>query len=320
MPKAKKTKKFKRNKNLRTTVNQVPKKPYDPRKEFHSKYVTWVIDKSLLEGTLVEKLPEVVINNGFRVITFNGNPNNYDLSNLPNGWMDEGSGPIIAYGSHKFILNVHHQPWFPGSYPQAGHEVSNLFPSVYMVKYPSEHLFNRDYILTPIAEIVRNHEFYFKIFNSNQIFVKHNDTFKSFGAKVLKIDEISKYLEPFVEQILMNDSSTVLISNAKPIISEHRFVVLNGKVIGHSTYRYNGILDIRIDVPPESIRFVEKMANIWSPSPCFTMDIAMTAEGPKILELNSFSCAGLYACDLDNIVIEISKQAREDFLDSCFPN
>ena len=299
------------------SIYNIPK-PVDPREEFGERHVTWVIDKTLLEGTFSENLPNVVIENGFRLITFTGDTNNYDFFDLPGqGWMDEGSGPIIAYGCHRFIKEVYKLPWLPGAYPQPGDEEANLNAPVYMVKYPSETLLNNNFIFVPILEVIRNPEFFFKIFDTNQLFVKDAIAFKRFSAKVLDRNEIVKYLSLYKDTHFIDDDSMILLSSHKPILSEHRFVIVNSNVVAHSTYRYNDILDIRIDVPQEALDFAQDMAKIWSPAKCYTIDVAMTETGPKILELNSFSCAGLYACDLQKVVLEVSRQAREDFFETC---
>ena len=289
----------------------------DPRIEYHEKYVTWVIDKTLLHGTQAEKLPDVVKENGYRLITFDGNPRNYDLVDLPMGFMDEGSGPIIAYGCHRFIQEIFHQPWYPGAYPEQGEETRNLEVTTYMTKYDT--MLNKDYVLLPIMELIRNSEFIFKNFNTDQLFIKDALAFKRFAAKVVTRKDIVDYLTLYKDTHHIEDSSLVLVSTTKDILSEHRFVIVNRKPIAHSTYRYDGILDIRIDIPEEALKFAEEMAKIWSPCACYTMDIAMTKDGPKILEINSFSCAGLYACDLQTVVTEVSAQAREDYFSRVYP-
>lgn len=292
----------------------------DPRKLFPKKYVTWIVDKTLLEGTFSEKLPQVIKDNGYRLITFSGNPNSYDLMDLPHGWMDEGSGPVIAYGCHRFIRDSHQMPWYPGAYPGQGAETHNLYPTIYMVKYPAGAFLNENYVYAPIKQVIRDYEFFYKIFNTDQLFVKDVEAFKRFSAKVLKREEIADYLSLYADTHHIDDQSLVLIGGIKNIFSEHRFVIVNSKVIAHSTYRYAGITDIRIDVPKEALDFATEMAKIWSPCACYTMDIAMSDGKPKILELNSFSCAGLYACDLDSVVNEVSKQVREDYFNSVYPD
>ena len=34
---------------------------------------------------------------------------------------------------------------------------------------------------------------------------------------------------------------------------------------------------------------------------------------PKVLEVNSFSCSGLYGCNIEKIVREVSRVAKEEY-------
>jgi hypothetical protein len=45
----------------------------------------------------------------------------------------------------------------------------------------------------------------------------------------------------------------------------------------------------------------------------FTMDICKSSGKLKLLEINSFSCAGLYDCKLDVVINEASKLAIEEW-------
>ena len=41
---------------------------------------------------------------------------------------------------------------------------------------------------------------------------------------------------------------------------------------------------------------------MWAPDPIFVVDVCATDDGPRLLELNSFSCSDLYGCDFEPIV------------------
>jgi hypothetical protein len=46
----------------------------------------------------------------------------------------------------------------------------------------------------------------------------------------------------------------------------------------------------------------------WRPDPVFLMDICAAEGRLYVLELNSFSCSGLYACDPEAVVKVVSSQ------------
>ena len=52
----------------------------------------------------------------------------------------------------------------------------------------------------------------------------------------------------------------------------------------------------------------------YEPDTAWVIDIAMTKDMKcHLIELNSFSCSGLYACDLEPIVRCVSDAAQKEF-------
>jgi hypothetical protein len=46
---------------------------------------------------------------------------------------------------------------------------------------------------------------------------------------------------------------------------------------------------------------------------CYVVDIFLGEDGPKIGEFNSFASAGLYNCDMNKIVKEVSALAAKEW-------
>ena len=94
-------------------------------------------------------------------------------------------------------------------------------------------------------------------------------------------------------------------------------MIADGKVIAGSEYRWDGKLDIRRDWPQECWDLADQVAkHPWQVDIAYTCDVALTNSGPKIVELNGFSCAGLYACDLNLVVKGVSDAALKDWNES----
>jgi hypothetical protein len=102
----------------------------------------------------------------------------------------------------------------------------------------------------------------------------------------------------------------VVIAPEKQIDAEWRFVICNGKVITGCRY----LPDESTIFPRSSFRLAQAIAScIWQPDICYTVDIAESFGKTYLLEINSFSCAGLYMCDLESIVREVSLAATEEW-------
>jgi hypothetical protein len=124
------------------------------------------------------------------------------------------------------------------------------------------------------------------------------------------LTEIDNFLK--VDRIvgvgMVEDDDLILISSKKNIKCESRFVIVDQKVVAGSTYRYDGKLDIRSDYFDGAKKVAEAMASLdWQPDVCYTCDIALHNDKFKIIELNIFSCAGLYACDLEKVINAVNE-------------
>ena len=181
-------------------------------------------------------------------------------------------------------------------------------------KYFGNYLFNSEYVIMTVKETERNIDFLESIVGekeSGRIFIRPDSGLKPFSGMVF----INR--SPYFEQdwsyvrTNMKDDDLLIISSPKKILSEWRFVVIEGEVITGSLYK----LDYNVDFQQaNSIKdkylfdFAQKIANIYQPDPAFTLDIAVDIKGNlKLLELNSFSHAGLYVCDMEKVVSKISK-------------
>jgi hypothetical protein len=45
----------------------------------------------------------------------------------------------------------------------------------------------------------------------------------------------------------------------------------------------------------------------WQPQRAFVLDVAETADGPKIVEINTLNSAGFYAADIQRIVLALEE-------------
>ena len=89
----------------------------------------------------------------------------------------------------------------------------------------------------------------------------------------------------------------VIAAPIRDITAEFRFVIIDGEVATGSQYARDGKLDVRFDVDAACRARAREAALIYAPAAVYVCDVAMTREGPRVIEYNSFSSSGLYACD-----------------------
>lgn len=173
--------------------------------------------------------------------------------------------------------------------------------------YPElgEFLLNSPYMFFPLGDFNNLRSFIFRnLGNNSDVFLRPDSGFKLFtGGLINQFESLNHFL--CGSHFFKND----LALAAKPakIWREWRLVVCNEKVVAASQYQKYGLLETEIGCPPKVIEFGNRIAQKWQPAPAFTIDIAETKDGFFLLELNSFSCSGLYECEASEIVREVSQ-------------
>jgi len=100
----------------------------------------------------------------------------------------------------------------------------------------------------------------------------------------------------------------VLITNSRKIDEEYRFFVVDREVIAGSTYMENGSHEEKPEYPKEAFELAERIAKIeWRPAVAFTVDVCKMYGIYKVLEINSFNCSDIYACDPEAIIQKASE-------------
>jgi hypothetical protein len=176
--------------------------------------------------------------------------------------------------------------------------------------YLGKYLFNDDYIMLPRAEFYRTREKWFKLYaKENCIFIRPSSGFKTFTGKVFTLEHFDKdweWVEDFTEP-----EDIIVITSPKNIKAEWRFISADRKIISGSMYRLNGASKYRREWPDEAIALANEVAQVYEADPMSAIDICQGADDKfYLLEIGSFSCAGIYSCDVEPIVREASRIAE----------
>ena len=233
---------------------------------------------------------------------------------------------VVFYGTLNLAKQLCRQKgWVPGIYCHW----QNLCCLTYY-SYWAKYLFNKFYTMLPLLEIKRREKYIFETYGmDNCIFIRPDSGAKTFTGQILKREEMDKEFKLFesyagkpLDQIL------TIISTPKLINKEWRFVVVDGKVIAQSQYRDNVERSIRgqnseIEAVIKEGSSVDAhilaskiAADPWQPDRAYTLDICSGSDNRVyLLEANSFSCSGLYECNPEPIIREVSRVALEEWKD-----
>ena len=183
--------------------------------------------------------------------------------------------------------------------------------------YPfvSDLLFNDDYVMVPFSEVNRRaHWFYGTFAKEAMIFIRPDSGDKTFKGGPVDEQDFARFYDQFESE----RDEMVIVSSPKNIRGEWRFVVTSEKeIVAQSSYRSQGLSTLVPSAPCGATkRCQEILVRLEGhyPDKVFCIDIAEDGDGNFwLLELTSFSAAGLYACNKDAIVRAVSEHARRDF-------
>ena len=215
---------------------------------------------------------------------------------------------VVLWGTLPLMQQIQlRRSWKPGGWCNIG----NLQCSAYYA-YFGQYLLNDYYTILPGLEAIRLRDQLFDQFGyGEEVFVRPNSVHKIFPGKVA-------YKEDFREAIAASryDPTTlVVISSPKEIGREWRLVVAEDQVVASSQYRDYGAISLSRGCPDDVLQFAEGMLQQvrWRPDNVFVMDICEANDHLRLLELNSFSCSGLYRCDLPEVIRAVSVTARKEW-------
>jgi hypothetical protein len=209
---------------------------------------------------------------------------------------------VFVYGSVKLAKIAQKNQFNPGSYYGGNHAFE-----VYSEHYKA-HLLNFDSEISEFGKKL-NWE------AGEEKFIRPSRDAKVFTGK--KFTE-TKWND-FVEQTLSNAEKSPLssetkiqITKPKKIYKEARVWIVGGKVITSSYYLFHGNIEFEENVDPEGLQFAENMIEIYQVADAFVMDICLTSEGWKIVEINCVNSAGFYKADVEKLVIALEDKLSFD--------
>ena len=223
---------------------------------------------------------------------------------------DNTNAPTIFLGSIEMTELVRRK--MASCFPVAYCNQANYLCTRYMSHY-GKYLFNDRYAILSLNELQRNKWLYYGVFGKEAlIFLRPDSGQKPFQAQLLDLLDFDR----FVASNKGIGHDLVVVSSPKTIRGEWRFVVSARKdIISQSTYRYQGQICKIPAAPVGATALVKEMLEVgYYPDTVFCMDICEDNDGNFwLLEINSFSSAGLYECNKKDIVQKVGAIAEEEW-------
>ena len=262
--------------------------------------VNWVIENFTKEVSYLE-MAEAVKRQGHDLLELNGGYSKADLDPIRNT-----KAPVMFLGSIGMTRLIKEE--LAHLSPVAFCSFSNYLCQRYYPKYAHHGLlFNDNIVWTLACQFLAKKFFYYSIFAKEAIlFVRPDSGEKPFQAQLLDLQDVDSFSKK------VNPDEFIVLSSPKNIMGEWRFVVSNKpEIISYSCYRFQGQVTKVPGAPQGAIDKCWEVLKVgYYPDPVFVIDICEDSDGNYwLLELNSFSSAGLYACNKDKIVERVSEIA-----------
>lgn len=208
---------------------------------------------------------------------------------------------IIPYGSCKLTRIAHQNNWHGGCYN----------PDTFSADVWNA---NRDDMLNADSHImtVKEATTYFDGKDlTAKWFIRPLEDLKAFSGTVAEAAEIANWMHSKGSgNSSFSENTKIIIASVKPIFSEARYFVVDGKVVDGSYYRLGGRTVLQNVNQKETLHAAQQLADKWLPHKCCVMDIADTPEGTKVIEFNTLNSSGFYDHNIPVIVDAVTEWAR----------
>jgi len=201
-------------------------------------------------------------------------------------------------------IQLHWSSWVPGGWCST----DQLDCAVYYQHLRDFVLNQKHFIMTGVEAIQRQEQIFAELATNGQVFVRPTGCLKVINGRCVDSASFASALAP----TRYDPTTRIVAAQPKSIGHEWRVVVAEHRPLAASQYYDRGLKKLTGGCPHEVWQFVEQVlaAVAWEPDQVFVMDVCESEGKLYVLELNGFSCAGLYECDLTKVVSKASDLAE----------
>lgn len=266
---------------------------------------TWIVEDSDKIGDLTD-LCKAIEESGSKLIRTKYAIINQEIWNE----IESTPRPVLAYGTINFI-NVFRQLKC-SAYPLYYADKRKYDITRYAHILGEEYL-NYNYTIYALRDLIKRNPF------SGSFFIRPIGGYKDFAGYVIEPNDYEREIKSLVSATMSYEDPLVLTAPLVDIKQEFRFVIASNLAVTGSLY-----IPEEEPIPDDhpAYSYAGKIASylakdnvFWQPETAYTLDIADINGEFKVVEINSFSCAGLYACDKKKLVEALNKTMKKDFLE-----
>lgn len=213
---------------------------------------------------------------------------------------------VIVMGSYSLAKHAYNRGWKPGAF------LENL-DFVIQREHWGDRMLNADAQIMAFGDIP---------FQREPFFIRPTLDTKTYTGLVLDWGQYEAWRDQLRRLPESNDpvndplsvsvhtiNDKVMLCRKKEIHTETRTWVIDGRVVTCSGYKMGTLKRYTApdQVDQHIIDFANECAQQWSPNRAYVLDVAETADGLKIVEINNLNSAGWYRCDMQKLVTALEE-------------
>ena len=252
---------------------------------------TWLLERDVFSDHH-DRLADAAAGVGHSVV-------DWDDSWWDSGAFPELEGQVLFHGSLGNADRIARElSWLPGAYCS-----TDGFACTAWYEGASRWLVHKQWAKATVQQFVNHPDKVLSEFGgATQFFVRPNSPLKPFSGRVLDVDQLS--LEALDHGFYYDDTGIeIVVAPVRNVGNEWRYVVIDKVVVTGSSYEANSRTESGDSWKGEPLALAELIAReIPPPERVYVLDVCECEGELKLLELNPFSGADLYACDREVIV------------------
>ena len=267
----------------------------------------WILDDYLLSRSVpvgAPPFPDALVSAGCTVTAHSFDPRTRSISPAPAEY--DADAPAVVYGSFPFVrhvLSLAPGRLRPGAFMRLEEHSFHRFAA-----HHGDLLLNGDFHMLPFGELRRRAP------PADPVFLRPDRVTKSFTGFVIDPADYAFEISCLERNGGIQPEELVIVAPAREIETECRFVIADGAVVAGSTYGWADGFKPSPDTPGICRDLaVEVAGRQWQPDTVYTCDVAVSEGRARLVELNCFSCSGLYACDTGAVAEAVTACALDEY-------
>lgn len=254
--------------------------------------LNWILEREVFNDNH-ERLADAITKAGHKMISWD------------DFWWENGDWPslenehTIFHGSLGNANRIASElSWKPGAYCN-----TSAFECHAWYEKARSWLLHEKWVFSIVSEFVSEPAHCLaEIGSSEAFFVRPDSPLKPFSGRVIQRDKLS--FEALDYGFYYEDQNLpIVITPVSDVEIEWRFVIAGHEVIASSAYEASDRIESNSECPSDVVDYAKEVAMaLIPPDPLYILDVCKAGGIIKLIEINPFSGADLYACDRQAIV------------------